>query len=82
MAKHPPKVTSPLRSGSPDLKSNELNGDDVDPEKLAKEDPLATQVWKMYARTKANLPHAQRMENLTWNIKKSMPTTSKAANHQ
>ncbi|KAF8274421.1 hypothetical protein EI94DRAFT_1713379 [Lactarius quietus] len=31
-------------------------------------DPLATQVWKMYARTKANLPHAQRMENLTWRM--------------
>ncbi|KAI9442111.1 hypothetical protein H4582DRAFT_2109820 [Lactarius indigo] len=30
--------------------------------------PLATQVWKMYARTKANLPHAQRMENLTWRM--------------
>jgi len=36
--------------------------------KLAKEDPLATQVWKMYARTKAKLPHAQRMENITWRM--------------
>lgn len=35
---------------------------------MAKEDPLATQIWKMYARTKANLPHAQRMENLTWRM--------------
>ncbi|KAF8493597.1 hypothetical protein JB92DRAFT_1163562 [Gautieria morchelliformis] len=35
---------------------------------LAREDPLATQVWKMYARTKAGLPHAQRMENLTWRM--------------
>jgi GATA-binding protein len=39
-----------------------------DPEQLAREDPLATQVWKMYARTKATLPHAQRMENLTWRM--------------
>ncbi|TFY77446.1 hypothetical protein EWM64_g6568, partial [Hericium alpestre] len=39
-----------------------------DPKRLQKEDPLATQVWKMYARTKANLPHAQRMENLTWRM--------------
>lgn len=39
-----------------------------DPTQLAKEDPLATQVWKMYARTKATLPHAQRMENLTWRM--------------
>ncbi|KAF7782530.1 transcriptional regulator family: GATA type zinc finger [Agaricus bisporus var. burnettii] len=35
---------------------------------MAKEDPLATQVWKMYARQKAQLPHAQRMENLTWRM--------------
>ena len=35
---------------------------------MAREDPLATQVWKMYARNKAALPHAQRMENLTWRM--------------
>ncbi|TCD67442.1 hypothetical protein EIP91_012359 [Steccherinum ochraceum] len=59
---------SPLRTGSPDLKNVALSGDEADPEKMAKEDPLATQVWKMYARTKATLPHAQRMENLTWRM--------------
>ena len=62
---------SPLLSGSPDLQSAALSPTDAnqcDPEQLAKEDPLATQVWKMYARTKANLPHAQRMENLTWRM--------------
>ncbi|KAF8606341.1 hypothetical protein BDV93DRAFT_366084 [Ceratobasidium sp. AG-I] len=32
------------------------------------EDPLATQVWRMYAKTKATLPHAHRMENLTWRM--------------
>ncbi|GLB37098.1 putative pleckstrin homology domain containing protein [Lyophyllum shimeji] len=57
--------TSPRISGSPDLQSIEIP---PDPEQLAKEDPLATQVWKMYARTKASLPHAQRMENLTWRM--------------
>lgn len=41
---------------------------DADPDKLAREDPLAAQIWKMYARTKASLPHAQRMENLTWRM--------------
>ena len=35
---------------------------------MAKDDPLATQVWRMYARQKATLPHAQRMENLTWRM--------------
>jgi GATA-binding protein, other eukaryote len=53
-------------SGSPDLKTSRPAH--LDPEKLAKEDPLATQMWKMYARTKAHLPHAQRMENITWRM--------------
>lgn len=62
---------SPVLSGSHELNSSALSPTDAgqyDPEQLAKEDPLATQVWKMYARTKANLPHAQRMENLTWRM--------------
>jgi uncharacterized protein DUF1752 len=62
---------SPVLSGSPDLHSAALSPIDAsqcDPEQLAKDDPLATKVWKMYARTKANLPHAQRMENLTWRM--------------
>jgi GATA-binding protein len=57
--------TSPRVAGSPVLQSADL---DADPDKLAKEDPLAAQIWKMYARTKASLPHAQRMENLTWRM--------------
>ncbi|KAG1816135.1 uncharacterized protein BJ212DRAFT_1568725 [Suillus subaureus] len=61
----PSTYTSPRLSGSPDLESP---FDESDPEKLAKQDPLATQVWKMYARQKANLPHAQRMENITWRM--------------
>ncbi|KAL6310459.1 hypothetical protein BKA93DRAFT_820881 [Sparassis latifolia] len=62
------KFASPTLSGSPDLKPVDLAAAETDHEKLAKEDPLATQVWKMYARTKATLPHAQRMENLTWRM--------------
>lgn len=57
--------TSPRISGSPDLQAADIG---PDPEQLAKDDPLATQVWKMYARQKATLPHAQRMENLTWRM--------------
>ncbi|KAL4074056.1 hypothetical protein J3A83DRAFT_4090639 [Scleroderma citrinum] len=65
----PSSFASPrLSSGSPDLQSNTLAPLETDPEKMAKQDPLATQVWKMYARTKAHLPHAQRMENLTWRM--------------
>ena len=62
---------SPVLSGSPDLHSTALLPTDAgqcDLEQLAKDDPLATQVWKMYARTKANFQHSQRMENLTWRM--------------
>ena len=43
-------------------------GEEPSPEELQKEDPLAIQMWRLWARTKANLPHAQRMENLTWRM--------------
>ena len=43
-------------------------GEEPSPEELQKEDPLAIQMWRLYAKTKANLPHAQRMENLTWRM--------------
>jgi GATA-binding protein len=59
-------ITTPRLSGSPDLKG--CPDPEIDPEQLAKEDPLATQVWKLYTRTKVSLPHAQRMENLTWRM--------------
>ncbi|WRT66253.1 uncharacterized protein IL334_003206 [Kwoniella shivajii] len=38
------------------------------PEQMAKKDPLATQVWKAYARAREVLPNGQRMENLTWRM--------------
>ncbi|TIB89586.1 hypothetical protein E3Q19_03034 [Wallemia mellicola] len=40
--------------------------DDINPE--SKDDPIASQVWKMYTRQKASLPNGQRMENLTWRM--------------
>ncbi|KIK98250.1 hypothetical protein PAXRUDRAFT_824042 [Paxillus rubicundulus Ve08.2h10] len=64
----PSSYTSPRLSGSPDLESTGLPSTEIDPERLAKQDPLATRVWKMYTRTKATLPHAQRMENITWRM--------------
>jgi GATA-binding protein len=33
-----------------------------DPEAMKKKDPLATQVWRMYAKQKSALPHGARME--------------------
>ena len=35
---------------------------------MQREDPLALQVWKFYARTRQLLPDQQRMENLTWRM--------------
>lgn len=39
-----------------------------DPEVKAREDPLAMQVWRMYAKQRESLPNAARMENLTWRM--------------
>lgn len=38
------------------------------PEEMQEKDPLATQIWKLYSRTKARLPNQERMENLTWRM--------------
>lgn len=38
------------------------------PDELQRRDPLATQIWKLYSRTKAQLPNQERMENLTWRM--------------
>lgn len=38
------------------------------PEDLGSEDPLATQVWRFFTKTKQSLPNQERMENLTWRM--------------
>ncbi|KAJ5887413.1 Nitrogen regulatory protein nrfA [Penicillium taxi] len=38
------------------------------PEDLQRKDPLAAQIWRLYARTKSQLPNQERMENLTWRM--------------
>lgn len=38
------------------------------PEELQRQDPLGTQIWKLYSRTKTRLPNQERMENLTWRM--------------
>lgn len=43
-------------------------GESNDPAALAQSDPLATQVWRMYAKQRETLPNAARMENLTWRM--------------
>ncbi|CAD6903010.1 unnamed protein product [Tilletia controversa] len=61
-----PSLRSPVGSRTPP--HGGLDEEELDPEEMAKKDPLATQVWKMYAKQKSNLPHGARMENLTWRM--------------
>ncbi|KAJ9155220.1 GATA zinc finger [Pleurostoma richardsiae] len=38
------------------------------PDELQRQDPLATQVWRFFSKTKQMLPNQERMENLTWRL--------------
>jgi GATA-binding protein len=38
------------------------------PEEMQKNDPLATQIWRLYSKARTQLPNAERMENLTWRM--------------
>ncbi|KAG8213666.1 hypothetical protein J3R82DRAFT_10361 [Butyriboletus roseoflavus] len=51
--------TSPRLSGSPDIQSTPLPSSETDPEKLAKQDPLATQVWKIPHTEERGRPFAK-----------------------
>ncbi|KAJ6101740.1 hypothetical protein N7499_001370 [Penicillium canescens] len=44
------------------------NGRGDSPDEMQRKDPLAAQIWKLYTRTKSQLPNAERMENLTWRM--------------
>ena len=53
----------------PDWRDGSGAGDAMDsPEEMQKKDPLGTQIWKLYSRTKSRLPNQERMENLTWRL--------------
>jgi len=53
----------------PDLsEGGKASLDDQDAEDMQKRDPLATQIWKLYSKTKSTLPNQERMENLTWRM--------------
>ncbi|SPO27855.1 related to transcription factor ScGATA-6 [Ustilago trichophora] len=47
---------------------DEAEDQDLNPDEMSKKDPLATQVWKMYAKQRSQLPNGARMENLTWRM--------------
>ena len=52
----------------PDWKDDASSGDLGHPDEMQKNDPLATQIWKLYSKTKSQLPNQERMENLTWRM--------------
>ncbi|ORY18860.1 hypothetical protein BCR34DRAFT_472990 [Clohesyomyces aquaticus] len=52
----------------PSLKNDAGDADIESPEAMQKNDPLATQIWKLYSKAKTQLPNAERMENLTWRM--------------
>lgn len=45
-----------------------IAGMSLSPEDQARKDPLAIQIWRLYAKTKQTLPNQERMENLTWRM--------------
>lgn len=52
----------------PDWKDDASGYDISSPDEMQKKDPLATQIWKLYSKTKTQLPNQERMENLTWRM--------------
>lgn len=52
----------------PDWKDDASADSLESPEEMQKKDPLGTQIWKLYSRTKTRLPNQERMENLTWRM--------------
>ncbi|KAI9838938.1 MAG: hypothetical protein M1819_004146 [Sarea resinae] len=52
----------------PDWKDDASSADLNSPDEMQKKDPLGTQIWKLYTKTKTQLPNQERMENLTWRM--------------
>ncbi|KAL8998956.1 MAG: hypothetical protein Q9169_002062 [Polycauliona sp. 2 TL-2023] len=52
----------------PDWRDDATSADLIHPDEMQKKDPLGTQIWKLYSKTKAQLPNQERMENLTWRM--------------
>ena len=43
-------------------------GADQSDEPALSDEPIASQVWKMYTKQRKELPNGARMENLTWRM--------------
>ena len=51
-----------------DWKDDASGGDLADPTEMQKNDPLGIQIWKLYSKTKTQLPNRERMDNLSWRM--------------
>ena len=65
---HDPRKELLRESFFPDWRDDASSGDLKPPEEMQKQDPLATQIWRLYSKTKTQLPNQERMENLTWRM--------------
>lgn len=52
----------------PNWRDDASSADLAHPDEMQKNDPLGTQIWKLYSKTKTQLPNQERMENLTWRM--------------
>lgn len=52
----------------PSFKNDAADANLENAEEMQKNDPLATQIWRLYHKSKTQLPNAERMENLTWRM--------------
>ncbi|KAF2210781.1 hypothetical protein CERZMDRAFT_106625 [Cercospora zeae-maydis SCOH1-5] len=48
--------------------ASRADADAETPEEMQKNDPLGTQIWKLYHKTKGQLPNSERLENLSWRM--------------
>lgn len=51
-----------------DWRDDASKSDLSSPDEMQRKDPLGTQIWKLYSKTKIQLPNQERMENLTWRM--------------
>lgn len=65
---HDPRKELLREAFFPDWRDDASSADLKPPEEMQKQDPLATQIWKLYSKTKTQLPNHERMENLTWRM--------------
>jgi Fungal protein of unknown function (DUF1752)/Nitrogen regulatory protein AreA N terminus len=55
-------------SAFPDWEDEAVRSGLESPDEMQRKDPLGTQIWKLYSKTKTRLPNQERMENLTWRM--------------